>query len=1155
MPNQELLDSRYRILRTIGSGGMGVVYLVADTHKENNTIALKISSRGNDVVFADEFKAEFKSIRGVKHPHIPEVYDFGTLTDQDHSLYFTSEFIDGQPLDKIATTWTPDQLREILVSLCRALAFLHSRSLLHRDIKPENVLGKLDADGRFTLLKLVDFGLAASTSASLNEISGTLGYLAPEVVRGEPHTGQSDLYSLGLLLYRLATGNLPHSELDPMTAAKMRSQSEISSPLRFRDDLPVGLADVISAMVRLNAKDRPQSPRHVIALLNEREGSDFPYETVESSRAYIRSAALITNREARRELSLTKDSLLKGSAPRSIFLRSHPGMGRRRLIQDFQSELTLSGISCRIANNQSELPTASDCPRVVIVPEVSGVDPESFCNTLCELAGNGVLWVIGGRQLAEACEQSFDAFKILDLYPLNADGVKEFIETTFPENSFPDSLVDRLLSETLGIPSALEHILNQLQERELLRIGLFGWELLPGDWSIGMHGDVSLFIRETKASLSVLARNKLQFLAGSRVPLPDAVLERALEALKSSVSATVSTAKTLEQTGWVANTDSGQWIRFEAVRSSIAEDIEPESSKYLHGLLQSAWETSPHIESAQREREILYHDFKAENWQTSAADAERILQNAIDQGLLHWTHELLKWCIRKGVPDNLKTVIHVALSKIEYIEGDASRAAELLGEILDQGEAEITSENLPLLTRYANLEEKLGRTDVAEKILNRALDLLTPKHSAAASSVYGTLAWIAFKQGEQEIASKLAEEGLSRVPFDAADPGFALLLNTFATLAFYKGDSDSAAAYWQRCMEVSQKLGDKKSIANMYNNLGVLAAQGGDRIRARNLWEQCAEIAREINDIHRLAGIYNNLGIDALETGQIREAEEYYLKSLTLFRRMQGPREQVELLSNLGELSYYRTDYPRAQAYFREALDLAAKLGDKESQIEPMVYLGKLFIVLDHLEQAEATLNSAQKIAHDTGVKKGEGQALEGLARIYARNGMTEKLNEALEQAHRLLPGDIDPLASIHLNLTECRIRAEKGDLNKAATALNNARQVADIKWDPYTAARTEVYGLLFANEELDEKQRKLAIRKLNVFPDFLWGLHWAEARKNVKAKAIKKALDEFGKGVSILKAIASRLSEKDRESYLNSPMIRQFKSEALEARKLLAAG
>jgi hypothetical protein len=67
--------------------------------------------------------------------------------------------------------------------------------------------------------------------------------------------------------------------------------------------------------------------------------------------------------------------------------------------------------------------------------------------------------------------------------------------------------------------------------------------------------------------------------------------------------------------------------------------------------------------------------------------------------------------------------------------------------------------------------------------------------------------------------------------------------------------------------------------------------------------------------------------------------------------------------------------------------------------------------------------------------------------------------------------------------------------------------------------------------------------------------LHWAEARKNVKARAIKKALDEFGKGVAILKTIASRLSEKDRESYLNSPLIRQFKSEALEARKLLAAG
>lgn len=1154
MPNQALLDSRYRVLRTIGSGGMGVVHLVVDTCKENKIMALKICTTGCESSSAEEFKSEFRSIRGVQHPHIPAVYDFGTLAELNNSLYFTTEFIDGQPLDQLNTEWTPDQLRDILVSLCRALAFLHSRSLLHRDIKPENVLGRLDDKGNFSLLKLVDFGLAVTLNSQPGEMSGTLDYLAPEVIRGEPHSGISDLYSLGLLLYRLAAGTLPYADKDPMTAAKLRSQSELPSPLRYRADLPVGLADVISAMVRLKEKDRPQSPRHVIALLNEREGTEYPYETAESSRAYVRSATLVTNRDARQLLAATRESLLHAEQPSSIFLRGLPGMGRSNLLHNFHSELTLSGISCRTVQSDSELPDPQHAPRVVIVPEISNLNTARFCDVLHETAPYNVLWIVGGRQLPKDCEYRTKSFRVLDLKPLRSESVTDFVQTTFPENSFAESFAARIYSETLGIPSALQALLNSLQEDELLRIGLFGWELLPGEWNHTLHPDVLRYVDEISKSLADDAHEELRLLACSYVPLPDDVLTTAVANLRSPEDKSARTGLQLAATEWIEHTTEGSSIRFKAVRDSVMQEMNAVTVKTLHGLLRSVWQMIPTLEKELCEREVLYHDLRAESYLTPPNEADRILRQAIDKGLLEWARQLLSWCVARDLPRHFKNTINVALARIEYIEGNLNEASALLGAILDQGNANVTTDNLPLIARYANLEEKLGRTENAERILEQVLEMLTPEHSAAAGSVYGTLAWIAFKQGDQEKAAQLAEDGLSRVPFDAADPGFALLLNTFATLAFYKGDSETAAAYWQRCMEVSQKLGDRKSIANMYNNLGVLAAQSGDRIRARHLWEQCAEIAEEIHDTHRLAGIYNNLGVDALETGQFREAEEYYLKSLTLFRRMRGPREQVELLSNLGELSYYRADYTRAQAFFRESLDLAAGLGDKESQIEPMVYLGKLLITLDHLEQAETTLTTAQQIAHDAGVKKGEGQALEGLAMVYARNGMTERVNEVLELAHKLMPNDVDPLAAIHLNLTECRLHAEKGDLDNAQSALNNARQVADIKWDPYTAARTEVYGLLFAHEQLDEKQLQLALRKLNVFPDFLWGLHWAKARENMNSSAIPKALEEFGKGVTILKAISARLSEQDRESYLNSPIIRRFKSEAIDARKLLKA-
>jgi tetratricopeptide (TPR) repeat protein len=341
----------------------------------------------------------------------------------------------------------------------------------------------------------------------------------------------------------------------------------------------------------------------------------------------------------------------------------------------------------------------------------------------------------------------------------------------------------------------------------------------------------------------------------------------------------------------------------------------------------------------------------------------------------------------------------------------------------------------------------------------------------------------------------------------------------------------------------------------MYNNLGVLAAQSGDRQKARSLWEKCAVLAHEINDAHRLAGIYNNLGIDSLENGNLQEAEEYYLKSLALFRKLKSQREQVEILSNLGELSLYRADYARSQAYLQEAVKQARQLDDEEGQIEPLVYLGKLLLTIEQIESADETLREAVDLAQQTGARKGEAQAWEGLAQLYTRKTAREQALEALEKAQSLISEDIDPLALLHLHLTECSVAAEFNLPDKIAVSLGNARKVADAKWDPYTEARTLVYGLLFAQEQVDPKERARTLRKLAAYPEFLWKYHWAEARRQTQSGALRKALDEYKRGVNVLKSISAKLSEQTRAAYLNSPQILRFKSEALEVRNSLEQG
>ena len=1159
MTDAALLALRYRVVRTIGSGGMGVVYLVEDTRKHNRLMALKTLKVGEgdssavvsqDAVVAEGFRAEFRNVHGVVHPNIPEVYDFGMLPDSNHALYFTSEFIDGKPLDTLQEQWAPEQLHVILVSLSRALAFLHSRKLLHRDIKPENVLAKLE-NGEFVTIKLVDFGLAAHVSSALQEVSGTIDYLAPELIEGRSATVGSDIYALGMLLYRLATGRLPFDAQDPLALAKQRTTAEAPPPLRFRPDLPVGLSDVISSLIRLKPEDRPASARHVIAVLNEREGTDFPYETPASRHAYIRSAASVTNANARALLNVKLRALVHGEQPKHVMVVSLRGLGRTRLLTEFVTELKLEGLPVRLIQTDADFDFAGEEPRACIVPEADLISPARLLHELSS-SRDHAWWVIGSETTdAEVCAAA-GATETIHLAPMGLDNVRRFITTTFPESNFPGEFAEQIYARTLGLPGAVQAVFDHLLESEMLRIGLSGWELLPGTWDLPLHPHVADFIRHQAAFLSADALWLAQVLSCSAVPLPELVIHNLCNTERCGSDTLTSGKDGLSRLGWLIENDGQLTLAFPAVSRYLSDQMQADERHAWHQRLFQAWSSENVSAPIQQQRELLFHDYHAGTWIVPASDARETLNHAIQEGQNRWVRTLITAGMVNEPPPAMKMVMLHALGDLEYQESDYGAAAECYHQILNHGQVEVSRDNLAAFARYAMLEEKLGNTEHAEQILLRCREQLNEGYDSHAGQVFGTLAWIAFKRGDAEPARQLAEEGLVRVPPRATDAGLALLLNTVATLAFYRGDLDAAAMAWKRCLEVNEAIRDLKGIANMYNNLGVVAAQSGDRLRARSLWEKCAEIAHEIQDMHRLAGIYNNLGIDALETSSLQQAEEYYIKALAMFRRLKSPRDQVELLSNLGELSYYRADYARAQAYWQEAVHLAASVGDREGQVEPLVYLGKLLATLEDLEKAEQTLETARDLAHELSVKKGEGQAWEGLAMLHCRRGEGGQSVAALRNAHMVLSEDVDPLAALHLYLTECAIAAEQGNPEAVQDALNKARKVADTKWDPFTAARTLVCGLLFAQEQLDNKERGRVLRQLSVYPDFLWKYHWALGRRLAAEGALRRALEEYGRGVGVLKAISTRLSDENRVRYLNAPHISTFKTEALALRKML---
>ena len=247
----ELIAGRYELEELVGSGGMSNVFRAHDRLLER-TVALKIlhEQYTRDEDYVERFRREARAVAQLTHPNIVTVIDRG---EQDGRQFIVFEYVDGENLKELSARGPLDAREAIGLALqvAHALSFAHARGLVHRDVKPQNVL--LNDDGQ---AKVTDFGIARSLDVhgvtQTGTVLGTSDYIAPEQARGQKVDPKTDIYSLGVVLYELLTGEVPFSG-DNFVAVAMRHVSEPPpSVLEHRPDCPVR---VDLAIQRAMAKD------------------------------------------------------------------------------------------------------------------------------------------------------------------------------------------------------------------------------------------------------------------------------------------------------------------------------------------------------------------------------------------------------------------------------------------------------------------------------------------------------------------------------------------------------------------------------------------------------------------------------------------------------------------------------------------------------------------------------------------------------------------------------------------------------------------------------------------------------------------------------------------------------------------------------------
>ena len=238
-----LFGNRYEIITKIGSGGMADVYKAID-QKLNRYVAIKIlkSEYKEDSTFVNKFSSEAQAAAALSHPNVVNVYDVG----DDHGLqYIVMELVEGITLkDYIQKKGrlTPKEVISIAVQVCSGIEVAHNHSIVHRDIKPQNIM--ISKEGK---VKVTDFGIAKATSS--NTIStnamGSVHYTSPEQARGGFSDAKSDIYSLGITMYEMITGELPFDGDSTVAVALKHLQEEIKAPSELVEDIPYSLEQII----------------------------------------------------------------------------------------------------------------------------------------------------------------------------------------------------------------------------------------------------------------------------------------------------------------------------------------------------------------------------------------------------------------------------------------------------------------------------------------------------------------------------------------------------------------------------------------------------------------------------------------------------------------------------------------------------------------------------------------------------------------------------------------------------------------------------------------------------------------------------------------------------------------------------------------------
>ena len=395
----QIIKERYEIVEILGEGGMAFVYKARDKQLQRY-VAIKTLKPNyvNQEKFVDRFRREAQTAANLNHPNIVQIFDWGI----DDEPYFVMEYIEGNTLTSIISGNRTVGLNDILYigsQVANGLKEAHKRGLVHRDIKPGNIM--ITPDGK---VKVTDFGIVSlqneeSDITKTGAVLGTASYISPEQAQGKPVSFESDLYSLGTVLYELIAGKPPFTGDSPIATATKHLTDKPEKLSNFRKDIPKALENAILKLLEKKPSDRFKSAEDLRALLLQQ-------------RKQI-------------QINQTQENLIDLTNPKIKFRFTLPAL--------IISVALVFGTVWALSNVFDGLPVDGGAPTLVEIPDLTGSEQAQALNDLQSLG-----FIVG---IENAADSSVPAGFVITTQPpantiTNPDTLVTIIVSVGPE-AFP----------------------------------------------------------------------------------------------------------------------------------------------------------------------------------------------------------------------------------------------------------------------------------------------------------------------------------------------------------------------------------------------------------------------------------------------------------------------------------------------------------------------------------------------------------------------------------------------------------------------------------------------------------------------------------------------------------------------------------------------